>query len=211
MAHAGVQRQGIPSPNNATPPFPRWTCTPAYIRFRVCAGLRALRVTSRFHIKACAQRRLGLFPRPLDNMAPPCGLAELDAGPPVVQPGDGSRGRPQGLLLSPWLPMACAAVRPEEGRLGGRSAVEQFLREKVKVNGKTGNLGNVVHIERLKNKITVVSEKQFSKRYLKYLTKKYLKKNNLRDWLRVVASDKETYELRYFQISQDEDGSESED
>lgn len=42
-------------------------------------------------------------------------------------------------------------------------------------------------------------------RYLKYLTKKYLKKNNLRDWLRVVASDKMTYELRYFQISQDEE------
>lgn len=42
-------------------------------------------------------------------------------------------------------------------------------------------------------------------RYLKYLTKKYLKKNNLRDWLRVVASDKETYELRYFQISQEEE------
>ena len=42
-------------------------------------------------------------------------------------------------------------------------------------------------------------------------TKSYLKKNNLRDWLRVVASDKETYELRYFQISQNEDESESED
>lgn len=41
---------------------------------------------------------------------------------------------------------------------------EQFLKEKVKVNGKTGNLGNTVHIERLKNKITVTSEKQFSKR-----------------------------------------------
>ncbi|CAH2247616.1 60S ribosomal L22-like 1 isoform X1 [Pelobates cultripes] len=88
---------------------------------------------------------------------------------------------------------------------------EQFLKEKVKVNGKTGNLGNIVRIERLKNKITVVSEKQFSKRYLKYLTKKYLKKNNLRDWLRVVASDKETYELRYFQISQEDEESESED
>ena len=50
-----------------------------------------------------------------------------------------------------------------------------------------------------------------SPRYLKYLTKKYLKKNNICDWLRVVASDKETYELHYFQISQDEDGSESED
>ncbi|XP_038202190.1 60S ribosomal protein L22-like 1 [Arvicola amphibius] len=88
---------------------------------------------------------------------------------------------------------------------------KQFLREKAKVNGKTGNYGYVVHIEHLKNEITVVSEKQFSKGYLKYLTKKYLKKDNLRDWLRVVASDKETYELRYSQISRDEDGSESED
>uniref|UniRef100_A0AAV2M714 Large ribosomal subunit protein eL22 n=1 Tax=Knipowitschia caucasica TaxID=637954 RepID=A0AAV2M714_KNICA len=41
--------------------------------------------------------------------------------------------------------------------------------------------------------------------YLKYLTKKYLKKNNLRDWLRVVANTKESYELRYFQINQDEE------
>ena len=79
------------------------------------------------------------------------------------------------------------------------------------MNGKTGYLGNVIHIEHFKNKIIVISEKHFSKRYLKQLTKKYLKKNNLRDWLRVVASDKETYELRYFQISQDEDESESED
>lgn len=48
-------------------------------------------------------------------------------------------------------------------------------------------------------------------RYLKYLTKKYLKKNNLRDWLRVVASDKETYELRYFQISQEDEESEADE
>ena len=39
---------------------------------------------------------------------------------------------------------------------------------------------------------------------MKYLTKKYLKKNSLRDWLRVVASDKHVYELRYFQINDDE-------
>merc|ERR1712228_1113643 len=62
----------------------------------------------------------------------------------------------------------------------------------------------------LKN-VQVTSEKQFSKRYLKYLTKKYLKKNNLRDWLRVVASNKETYELRYFQISQDDGESEADE
>ncbi|XP_038954063.1 ribosomal protein eL22-like 1 [Rattus norvegicus] len=102
-------------------------------------------------------------------------------------------------------------THPVEDEIFDSENFEQFLQEKVKVNGKTGNLGNVVHIECLKNKITVVSEKQLSKRYLKYLTKKYLRKNNLCDWLHVVASDKETYELHYFQISQDEDGSESED
>ncbi|KAM9315583.1 ribosomal protein eL22-like [Gastrophryne carolinensis] len=101
-------------------------------------------------------------------------------------------------------------THPVEDGIFDSANFETFLKERVKVNGKTGNLGNIVHIERLKNKINVSSEKQFSKRYLKYLTKKYLKKNSLRDWLRVVASDKTTYELRYFQISQDEE-SESED
>lgn len=51
------------------------------------------------------------------------------------------------------------------------------------MNGKPGNLGNSVCTECFKNKIMVVSEKQFSKRYLKYLTKKYLKKNSFGDWL----------------------------
>merc|ERR1712191_23220 len=57
----------------------------------------------------------------------------------------------------------------------------------------------------LRKKITVSSEIAFSKRYLKYLTKKYLKKNNLRDWLRVVANAKNCYELRYFNINNEED------
>lgn len=51
----------------------------------------------------------------------------------------------------------------------------------------------------------------FPCRYLKYLTKKYLKKHNLRDWLRVVAADQGTYELRYFQISNEEEDDEGED
>uniref|UniRef100_A0A2K5BWG2 Large ribosomal subunit protein eL22 n=2 Tax=Aotus nancymaae TaxID=37293 RepID=A0A2K5BWG2_AOTNA len=89
---------------------------------------------------------------------------------------------------------------------------EQFLQERIKENGKAGNLGGgVVTTERSKSKITVTSEVPFSKRYLKYLTKKYLKKNNLRDWLRVVANSKESYELRYFQINQDEQEEEDED
>ncbi|RVE71229.1 60S ribosomal protein L22 [Oryzias latipes] len=103
-------------------------------------------------------------------------------------------------------------THPVEDGIMDAANFEQFLQERIKVNGKAGNLGGgVVSIERSKSKITVSSEVPFSKRYLKYLTKKYLKKNNLRDWLRVVANTKESYELRYFQINQDEEEEEDED
>jgi large subunit ribosomal protein L22e len=76
------------------------------------------------------------------------------------------------------------------------------------VNGKTGQLGSAVEITRdgTGQRIVVVGNSvDFPKRYLKYLTKKFLKKNQLRDWLHVVASDKQTYQLRYFNIGQDEE------
>lgn len=50
------------------------------------------------------------------------------------------------------------------------------------------------------HKITLSANIPFSKRYLKYLTKKFLKKNSLRDYLRVVASSKDIYELRFYNI-----------
>lgn len=67
------------------------------------------------------------------------------------------------------------------------------------------NLGNNVTFERVKMKLFVNSDIHFSKSYLKYLTKRYLKKNSLRDWIRVVADSKDSYELRYFRISSNED------
>merc|ERR1712002_1333811 len=82
--------------------------------------------------------------------------------------------------------------------------LKDFLHRRIKVEGKLNNLEQV-SLEAAKNKVTIISERHFSKRYLKYLTKKYLKKNNLRDWLRVVASSHTDYELRYFQINQDEE------
>merc|ERR1740139_1128146 len=77
---------------------------------------------------------------------------------------------------------------------------EKYLHERVKVAGKTGNFGKDVSLAREKTKIELTSDIPFSKRYLKYLTK-----NNLRDWLRVVANTKTSYELRYFQINNEED------
>jgi large subunit ribosomal protein L22e len=87
---------------------------------------------------------------------------------------------------------------------------ETYLNERVKVGGKLGNFGKDVTLSREKNKVILTSAVPFSKRYLKYLTKKYLKKNNLRDWLRVVAATKDSYELRYFQINNDEEEEEDE-
>ena len=68
----------------------------------------------------------------------------------------------------------------------------------VQVNGKAGNLGDSVSISRDKTKLTVTAELPFSKRYLKYLTKKYLKKQQIKGYIRVVSSTKQKgYTLKY--------------
>ncbi|CAF1478806.1 unnamed protein product [Rotaria sordida] len=95
-------------------------------------------------------------------------------------------------------------THPVEDGIFDLNAFERFLHEKMKINGKTSNLTDVVGIEKAKAKISVTSEVPLSKRYMKYLTKKFLKKHELRDWLRVIANSKDAYELRYFNINQEE-------
>merc|ERR1712216_328239 len=101
------------------------------------------------------------------------------------------------------------SVPLEDGLFQG-DQFERFLMERIKVDGNTGNLGDKVQIAREKTKIFVTAELPFSKRYLKYLTKKYLKKQQLRDYVHVVASSKGMYELRYFNIP-DNDADEDDD
>ena len=81
---------------------------------------------------------------------------------------------------------------------------ESFLTQRIKVDNKTGNLGTAVTVATDKDQITVESKVPFSKRYLKYLTKKYLKKQDLKEFLRVISTQKNTYELRYFKIQNEE-------
>merc|ERR1712079_34029 len=83
-----------------------------------------------------------------------------------------------------------------------------FLNNRIKVDGKTGNLGSSVTVSKDQANVVVEAKIDFSKRYLKYLTKKYMKKQQLRDYLRVVATNKNTYELRYLQL--DQEGAEAE-
>eukprot|EP00243_Klebsormidium_subtile_P001157 TRINITY_DN119_c0_g1_i1.p1 TRINITY_DN119_c0_g1~~TRINITY_DN119_c0_g1_i1.p1 ORF type:complete len:142 (+),score=55.52 TRINITY_DN119_c0_g1_i1:42-428(+) len=99
--------------------------------------------------------------------------------------------------------------KPVEDKIMEIASFEKFLQDRIKVDGKAGVLGEKVTITKEKNRLLITSESLFSKRYLKYLTKKYLKKHSVRDWLRVIASNKDrnVYELRYFNIA-DQDAEE---
>ena len=99
----------------------------------------------------------------------------------------------------------CSA--PTEDHILDPAGLEKFFVDRIKVDGKTGNLGEKIEVKRSGSTILINAELPFSKKYLKYLSKKYLKKQQLRDFLRVIAkrSDKHCYELKYFNIQAEDD------
>ena len=97
------------------------------------------------------------------------------------------------------------ASQPASDKIFDVSAFEKFLNEKIKVEGRVGNLGDNIKISQTSDgKIEIVAHNDLSGRYLKYLTKKFLKKMQLRDWLRVVSTSKGVYELKFFNVVNDE-------
>lgn len=84
------------------------------------------------------------------------------------------------------------------------SDFENYMAQRIKVEGKIGNLGDAVKVAKERDNLVISANIPFSKRYVKYLTKKYLKKQDLREFLRVVSSNKNTYELRYPDVVNDE-------
>ncbi|KAL7579890.1 hypothetical protein ACA910_004897 [Epithemia clementina (nom. ined.)] len=103
-------------------------------------------------------------------------------------------------------------TQPVDDKVLDVAQFEKYLHDKIKLNGKTGQLAaNNVVISRDRTKLTIASpqELNFSKRQLKYLSKRYLKKQQLKDYMRVVASSKFSYELKYYEVSGgDEDAEE---
>ncbi|KAK3360044.1 ribosomal protein L22e [Lasiosphaeria hispida] len=97
------------------------------------------------------------------------------------------------------------ASQPASDKIFDVSAFEKFLNEKIKVEGRVGNLGEIIKISQTGDgKIEIIAHNELSGRYLKYLTKKFLKKMQLRDWLRVVSTSKGVYELKFFNVVNDE-------
>ncbi|KUI52516.1 60S ribosomal protein L22 [Cytospora mali] len=98
------------------------------------------------------------------------------------------------------------ASQPASDKIFDVSAFEKFLNEKIKVEGRVGNLGETIQISQQGDgKIEIIAHNELSGRYLKYLTKKFLKKMQLRDWLRVVSTSKGVYELKFFNVVNDAD------
>ncbi|CAD8053534.1 unnamed protein product [Paramecium primaurelia] len=96
-------------------------------------------------------------------------------------------------------------TEPKEDKVLNLDEFVSYLQSRIKVQGKTGNLGNDVTVTAEQEKVVVTSTIPFSKRYLKYLTKKYLKQETLREYLYVHSLDKSTYQLKYFNVGQDEE------
>ena len=118
---------------------------------------------------------------------------------------DGRSWRPQRTVYS-------GSAAYSDSKVLDPASFQKFLQDKIKVDGRTGNLAGRVTVARAGDSplITVTAQLPFSKRYLKYLTKKYLKQQDLRDYLHVIATNAATYELKYFNIS-DAGGADAED
>ncbi|CAK7267766.1 60S ribosomal protein L22 [Sporothrix epigloea] len=103
------------------------------------------------------------------------------------------------------------ASQPASDKIFDVAAFEKYLVDRIKVDGRVGNLGETIVISQSGDgKIEIVAHNDLSGRYLKYLTKKFLKKMQLRDWLRVVSTSKGVYELKFFNVVNDEDAEDDE-
>jgi large subunit ribosomal protein L22e len=91
--------------------------------------------------------------------------------------------------------------QPIEDGVFELSDFENHVKESLKLNGKKG-LSDVVISSEDSNRLVVSTKILFSKRYIKYLAKKYLKKQDLRDYLRVVATDKHTYTVKFVNMGE---------
>lgn len=92
-------------------------------------------------------------------------------------------------------------TKPVEDTIIEMEGLEKFFQDRIKVDNKTNNLKDKIVVTSDEKKLYITVHIPFSKRYIKYLAKKYIKFHQLRDFLRVVAKGKLAYQLRYYNVS----------
>eukprot|EP00088_Acartia_fossae_P065786 TRINITY_DN81209_c0_g1_i1.p1 TRINITY_DN81209_c0_g1~~TRINITY_DN81209_c0_g1_i1.p1 ORF type:complete len:156 (-),score=26.09 TRINITY_DN81209_c0_g1_i1:325-792(-) len=108
---------------------------------------------------------------------------------------------------------------PAGDKIFDAEAFKKFLAQRIKVAGLSKPPGEAnlekhglrIYLDPPAQIVVCAEGTHLSKRSLKYYTRKFLKANELRDWLRVVRKDQFSYELRYFNISSQEDEEENQE
>lgn len=79
----------------------------------------------------------------------------------------------------------------------------EYLQKHMKVAKLRNNLANKVTIEADagEKQVKVTASVKYSKRAVRYYTRKFLKKHTLRDRFRVIATGAQSYELRPYRVS----------
>ena len=91
---------------------------------------------------------------------------------------------------------------PVENKLLSLEAASKYLNSNMKVNGLKGKLGDSIKISTTDSKskntlvIQVDSQMKFSKRYIRYLVKKFLKREGIVRYLTVASSAPNAYAVK---------------
>jgi large subunit ribosomal protein L22e len=76
--------------------------------------------------------------------------------------------------------------------------IVDYLKSSIKINGQQGLLGDNVTVTLVGTKSILVSTRvRVAKRYLKYLMKRILKKVGILEYLKINATEKNVYKLKY--------------
>lgn len=100
---------------------------------------------------------------------------------------------------------------PVENGVFDQEGYVKYLVEHIKVDSIVGNLGEDISVSSEGTKVIVVSNTKFSGKYLKYLTKRYLKKNQIRDWIRFVSVKQNQYQLQFYSVAGEDEEEEDEE
>jgi large subunit ribosomal protein L22e len=99
------------------------------------------------------------------------------------------------------------ATVPFQDEVFNMEDYQQFLTQRIKVAGKVGNLGENITLSVEGGKLSVAAKPgtKLPKRYLKYLTKKYLQREEVRNIFRIVADskDRKSYAIKYYNVAEE--------
>lgn len=75
-----------------------------------------------------------------------------------------------------------------------------YLLSNIKVKGKKGQLGKNIKVDCTADNVTVEYKRFMTKRYVKYLGKKFLRSKKLNSWVRLVSTSKTGYRFSYYNV-----------